>query len=239
MKKHRIRGINRLSLLNNLSTAYHEMGDCKTAIKLAEECLEQVKLDDPDDYDTRAMFTINYAEYLKDSGETGKAGSVLTSMLEWLDRIQFGGFICDYYLRWAIFEYENGNKKEGGKYIDKALAYIPKDFYPLPIYDDLRKLEYIIVRKGDKRRAGKITGLMESFADNSKGKTEQFIALRAIADYYHNIGDSVKAAELYIRVDRLYEDRMKEFKRSQYKITKMMHEAEIEIQRLNRKMQKE
>ena len=97
----------------------------------------------------------------------------------------------------------------------------------------------MVVRKKDKRRAGKIAELMEKFADNCKGNMEQFIALRALADYYHNTGDSVKAAEVYIQVDRLYEERMKELKRSQYKVNKVIHEADEEIQRLNRKMQKE
>ena len=239
VKKHRINGKNRDTLLNNLSTAYHEMGDYKTSIKLVRECIELVKKQSPDDYDTLAMYTINYAEFLKDSGDTDGSSEVLDSMLDCLDKIGFDGIVCDYYLRRAILEYDRDNKKAAGKYMDSAFSHIPADVYPLPIYDDLRELEYTIVRCGNRKHADKIAELMEIYVENCKDKTGQFIALRTLADYYHNTGDSVKAADLYVQVDRLYEERMRELKRSQYNINKMMHETDAEIQRLNRKMQKE
>ena len=239
MKTHRVNKANKATLLNNLADIYHQMGDCKTAIKYEEQALELMVLDDPNDYTSKAMYTINLAEFYYDNKQPDKTEELFESMVPWLDQIGFKALVCDFYLRRAILDYELGKKKIADKYLDEALKYIPKDMYPHPIYDDLRQVIHFTAGSGDKVRSSKIADLMEVYADVNKGNMERFIALRALADYHGHVGDPKKACELYFQVDEIFEERMKELKQAQYNIQKYIKDADEEIRRLNRKMKAE
>ena len=236
-RKHRIRGNVWIILLNDLSNCYHQLGDYKTAIQIMEECVSQQVATFPEDHTDRAMYMINLSEYYKDDGQPETARKMLEAMGEWIDKVEFDGLICDYYLRLAIISFKLGDSKYGKKYTDTAFGYIPAKMYPHPVYDDLRQISHILVTAGDKKRAGKIHDLMKVYAEKNPGTLEQLIAYRTMAECNARFGDEKLALEYYAKLDDLFEARMDEFRKIQLSVNKKMRAADSEIMKLNRRIE--
>ena len=105
IKKHRVSNYLRIIALNNFSTSYKMMGDTKTAIKMADECIKIIEKDCPDDLENLAMIVINKANFYKESGYFDKAKEILSSIYDWIDKVEFTPLVCDYYLRLASNAY--------------------------------------------------------------------------------------------------------------------------------------
>ncbi len=236
-RKYRIRGEVYHTLLNDLSNCYHQMGDCKTAIKLVNEAISRLKAMSPDDFIDLAMYVINLSEYYKDNNEPEKAREVLEEMGEWVGKIALNGLVCDYYLRIALLSFILKDSKGGKKYIDKSFEVIPDNVFPHPLYDDLRQVSHILVKSGDQKRAGKILELMKVYARNNPGTLEQLIAYRTMAEYYAKFGEEKLAFECYSKLDSLYEIRLKEFQMIQLNVRKKMKVADGEILKLKKKIE--
>ena len=236
-KKHRIRGNVWITLLNDLSNCYHQLGDYKTAIQIMNECVEQHIALFPEEYTARAMYTINLSEYYKDSNQPGKAFEILDGMGKWIGKVEFDGLVCDYYLRLAIVSFMLKDSKSSKRYIDKAFGYIPGNMYPHPVYDDLRQVSHFLVAGGDKKRAEKIFELMKVYAENNPGTLEQLIAYRTMAEYHARFGDEKLALEYYAKLDDMFEVRMDEFRKIQLNVNKKMRDADKEIFKLNKKIE--
>ena len=235
-RKHRIRGNIWVTLLNDLSNCYHQMGDYKNAIKMMEECLSQVEKLFPDEYVSRAMYSINMSEYYKDNGEQDKAYEVLCAMGKWVEKVEFDGLVCDYYLRLALILNLLGKTKESLKYIDKSFDYVPENMFPHPVYDDYRQISHILATGGDRARAEKILKLMETYAAENPDTLEQLIAYRTMAEFYANFGEEKTALEYYAKLDDLYEARISEFRNIQLRVNQKMRDADKEILKLNKKI---
>lgn len=237
-KKYRIIGDTRISVLNNLSTAYHAFGDSQRSIKILKECISQLMIYNPTDYTSLAMYTLNLAENTKDIGKEEESHEILTKMGEWVSKVEFKPVVCDYYLRYAISFYLLKNSDEGGKYLDIALSLLPKEYYPHPIYEDLNKISHLLVGSNDKKRSKTIMDLMQIYSKKNKGTLEQIFAYNTMANYHHYFGDKDKALECYEILDDLYIKRIRELEVNQLGVHKKMRNADLEVQRLKKKIQK-
>ena len=238
VKKHRIKGIVRIRILNSLSVAYHMLGDIKKSIRVLDECLELLRESYGDNYTELAMYSLNLAECYQDDQKPEAALEVLKSMSEWAEKIDFLPVRCDYYLRCALLSYQLGDLPAGDGQLDKAFTLIPEDMYPHPIYDDLRQVSHLLSKNGDRARAEKILALMTVYAEKNKGTMEQLYATRTMADFYRNFGDYERAVAYYAKYEELNEKRMRELKGMQLNLHKTTKEAEMEIRRLKRRMRK-
>jgi len=238
VRKHRIKGSIRLSILNNIAASYHMMGDVRKSIRIQKECLSLFEKLHENNDDDLAMYLINLAEYYKSNDETGEAQDVFKKMAPWIDAISFKPLICDYYLRRAIMSFTLGDTKAGKADTDKALTLIPDNLYPLPIYDDLRQISHFLSVDKDKERAEKLLNLMTVFAEKNTGAFEQIIAVRTMADHYKCFGDCKLATEYYAKYEELNDRHMREMNELQMSLHKTTKNAEIEIRKLKQKMKK-
>ena len=236
IKKHRIKGRAIIMALNNLSTSYHILGDCKTAIRMLTECIDLIKTNYPEDYSDIAMYSLNLSECYKDNGELDKTEEILLSIADWIDKIDSPSIYCDFFLRSAIISYVLGKREKGDEYLDIALEHLPQGVYPLPLYDDLGKISHHLNLNGDRERAQRILDLMTAFVEKNTGEFELMFAYRAIADHYKYFGDNKRAAEVYATLCELFDKRMDDLKTSQLKMHKMMADSDAELGRLKRKM---
>jgi diguanylate cyclase (GGDEF)-like protein len=78
--------------------------------------------------------------------------------------------------------------------------------------------------------------LMAGYAERNSDTMEQLCAWRMMADYYKSAGDAGRALDAYERLDGLYNKRMDELKSIQLNVHRKMQEADIEIDKLDRKI---
>ena len=238
IKRHRIKGKLRISVLNNLANAYHALRDYKTSIRILTRCIEQTETDFPNDYTSLAKYSINLASNCKSDGDIERARAILASMSEWIDRADFRPIVCDWFLRRALIAYELGDAESGDGFVDEAFARVPEDIYPGALYDDFRKVSRFLVARGDRARAGRILGLMTVYAEKETGPLERLCAYGMMADYYNGFGETGRALEYYIRLEKLYEERLEELTCVKLNIYKSIRNADAEIRRLRNKMRK-
>ena len=238
IKAHRIKGDVRLTVLNDLSTCYHELGDVTKSTKILNECIRQLKLNEHFDYNDLAMYNLNLAENYRDVDNFNEAKKILLEMAEWLDCVSFKPMICDYYLRLAIIYYLLGENDCGNNWFDIAMPLIPKDIYPHPIYDDLNDLSHILVKNEDNIRSKKIVNIMNNYSKKNKGILEQIFAYSTMANYYRYFGSKEKAFECYEKLEELHNKRIQELERVQLDVHKRIKDANSEILKLKKKIQK-
>ena len=238
IKRHRIKGHVRVIVLNSLATSYHQMGDCKTSIKLLEECRAISASEAPDDTVHLAMVTINLAEFYYDNREPEKARETLESMADWIGTVPFPPIVCDYYLRSAILHYRQGDRESGDADIDKAFTLVPEGRFPNALLEDIQQSCAFLTANGDRDRATGMFGLIRPLVDESTDGLEQFIAVRAAANYYNGFGDRDTATEYGKRLDELYTKRTNDLKSMQLNAYKKKKTAEREVRSLQREMKK-
>ena len=206
IRKHRIKGGNKIAALNNLATNYHLMKDLKSTIKIYKECLKLTRKDSPEDYTSILLYIINLASAYEDNNEIDKAKEELESISAFIDKVDFEGLVCDYYLRCALLEYKYFDVNKGHQYFDKAMSIVPNNQFPHPLYEDFREIASILTKLKDWDRVDKILKLMDIYAEENKGSIEQLIYLRTYSDYYSNHGDYKLANEKFIElvIDRFH-----------------------------------
>ena len=236
MKRHRVRGSMRLTVLNNLAISYHALGDLKTCIKMYRECIEQANKYYPEDYSSLAMYNINLAKSYEDDGDKERSREVLKAVGEWIEKAEFRPLVCDYYLRFAAISYELGDNEAGGKALDNAFERVPENIYPYPIYDDLREVSRFLVKNRDKARADKVLALMSVYSEQEPDTIGQLFVYRMMSDYYNGFGEKDRALECYKKLDELFERRVRELQDMQMDVFKMMKNANAEIDKLKKKM---
>ena len=234
----KIKGEIKTTLLNDLASCYHSLGDCKKSIKLLSECIKQTKLIDPIDYTSLAMYTLNFAENHKDLGKLEEAKAILQSMNEWIGEISFKPIVCDYYLRSSIVYHMLGDIDRGNECFDMAISMVPKDMYPHPIYEDLNIISCCLVKNLDKTRSKKVIDLMEVYSKKNKGTIEQIYAYKTMSNYYQYFGDKDYALVCFNKLEELYERRIKELEISQLSVHKKMQAANNEMQKLKMMLKK-
>ena len=236
LKKHRINNSSTIIALNNLATCYSMMGDFNSSIKMIDKCIAQIKKYSPDDIENLAMVIINKANFYNERGSELKTKEILLSISSWIDKVEFKGLVCDYYLRLATNAYSLGNKNEGRKYTLKALEIVPEDSFPLPLYEDFRETGHFALLNNEKDVADQIYKLILVFKEKTKGVMEQTIAYRYLADYYRGLGNFEEASKYYLMLDEIYEHRFADQKSSQCRAYGKMKLANLEVNKLNRKI---
>ena len=238
VKRHRIRGRTKLIALNNLASCYHSVGECKTSIRLLNECITQIETDTPEDYSNLLMFTLNLADSCQDAGETEKAGELLARVAPWLEKADEDPMVCDYFLRRASVSYKLGDTQTGDRFVDEALARIPQDVYPLPLYDDLRSVSEELLARGDLAREARIFAWITAYADKVESTLEKLVAVRAMANHYKGVGETDRAMAYFMQADELHEERARDLTRMQLNVYRQQQEADAEIRSLKKKMRK-
>ena len=147
--------------------------------------------------------------------------------------------MSDYYLRLAGYAYELNDIEEGRRLTLTALEVVPDGVYPTPLYDDLREIGHYAIVHHQIDVADKIYDIMKVFEEKGKGALEETLAYRFMADYHRGKNDYQKAAEYYAKLDEIYEKRMKEQKGSQCKAYIKMKLADMELNRINKKMKEQ
>ena len=234
--RHRIKGNTRITALNDLSTGYHSLGDYKTAKKLLKEGLALAESESVPDYSDLAMYNINLADCYRDGGQPELAKEMFDRMELWADKIDYAALKCDYHLRRALIYYELNEQANGDECVDRALACVPEDSYPLPLYDDFRKVLQAALEHGDGNRADALFALMQKYSGLTKSSTGNIIALKAIAGYYRARHDYERATESYEALEKYTAERLEEQHRAQLNLHARMKDADVEIRNLKRKM---
>ncbi len=238
VKRHRIGGTTRITVLNSLSANYYLLGDVRKSIRLLTECLTLTEESPDEDPMGRAVYMLNLAAYHLDFGDIKSACEVLMSMASWIDDAGSRALICDYYLRCSIAFYIQEDPKQAEDFADKALSLIPKDVCPVPLYDDLWDLlTHLLIRK-DQNRADIILNAVKAFAGKSQGILQQIYVFRILAEYYRVFGEPERAVEYYKKLEDLHEIQSKEIRKNQMIQIKRMKAADAEIRNLKKEMQK-
>ena len=244
-KKHRIRGRNTLSMLNNIATCYAVMGDHRMCIRLLNECIERAKVEDPDNYTSLYGYHANIVDCLELEEEYGKACDVLASMNDWIEKVKIRNMVHDYHIRRATALYLNGKKAEGNRWFDSSLDMIEKNGIPKDLYDEqvlfdcFRKVLHILVGAKDRERAKRIVDLMEDYYAKKEDAIDRLIFCRSLSDYYGGFGEYEKAAVYYAELDELYEKRLDELRSIQLNVHRMIRGADSEIHKLTEKISKD
>ncbi|MBQ9459562.1 MAG: GGDEF domain-containing protein [Oscillospiraceae bacterium] len=236
LQKHRIYDNNRLYVLNNIAYSYTLMGDIESAIRFLEESLAFAHEKFPDNVSDLLMISVNLAEKYVRLEEYETAREILQSAAKWAEAADFRPLACDYHLRCAIVEYKTGNRAEGDRYTDRALAVIDDTMDAYPLYEDIREVSHILIENGDRERVKRIFDLMTGYAERNADTMEQLCACRMMADYYRSIGDAEHAMDVYERLDVLYDKRLSELKAVQLNVHRKIQEADMEIGKLNREI---
>ena len=234
VRRHRIGGMGRIIVLNDLATVYSVMGDYPTAIIYLEECLEQTKKELPDNTPELLAFTLNLADSYLNSHEYAKAAAVLEDAKDWAAQMTVETYVCSYYLKYSMAEYELNHSKKAEKYLDKAMeeaSGMPDAFW---VYDDFSRITHMLLKRGDSERARKTADLITGYCSRNTTTMDLLLLNSTMADLYRSEGDTAKAVIYYGQLEELYQKRTDELKQIQLNLHKSMKEADSSISRLNR-----
>lgn len=234
VRKHRIKGRIRITVLNSLSSNYHTLGDVQKGIRLLTECLSLMEANPEEDLTRRAKYTLNLAQYYRDNQDLEKSRAILMSMAAWIEKVDFQALICDYYLRCAIVSYMLDDLQRGDGFTDSALTLVPRDICPVPVYDDLHELSQILSIRRDQARMGRILELITALAEKKQSTFQQIFAFRIMADYHRVFGDPERATACYEKLEELYETQKRETRETQLRLMQQMKAAEVEIRKLKK-----
>ena len=174
IRKHRMQGKIKISVLNSLSSNYKALGDAKKGIRMRTECLSLVETSPEVDLTNRAMYTLNLAQDHRENQEPEKSRVILLSMKPWIEKVEFQAVVCDYYLRCAIISYLLEDTQQGDALADTALALAPADICPIPVYDDLLELSKFLLDRKDRVRAEIILKIAVHSAERQDHVTKYF-----------------------------------------------------------------
>ncbi len=234
MKKHRIKGLSRMIVMNNLAAVYSAMGDYKSGVYYLKECLEQAKKETPDDGDELLAFSLNLADGLLCDHDAENAAKVLEDAKGWVAETPFKAYACDYHLKYAIAGYELNDKRSANKHADAALkigAEMPDAYW---VYEDFGKILQILIKNNDMKRTEKVIGLISGYGDRNDQTMDRLLVYSSLAAYSRAVGDLDRAVEYYARLEELYKTRTDELKHVQLNIHKSMKEADSSINRLKK-----
>ena len=238
VKKHRLGIRSYITVLNNLASCYHHMGENKSAIKMEEECLRLNREHAPKDSDRIVMYSINLAEDYQMEGEYEKERDILESAKEHIGKVEFKPYACDYYLKLALAYFDLNDAETAFQYTDEAFSYIEDEIYPYELYDDLRLVLHQLLKNGEKERSRRIFELMRVYNEKKKGIEDQILVYRAMAEFYATEGESETAIEYYAKLDELNMKRRDELNKLQFSIHKRESDAENEIRKLKTRLSK-
>lgn len=238
ISRHRIQGETRINVLNALSSDYKALGDIQKGIRLLTKCLSLAETNPEADLTDRAMYTLNLAEYHRENLEPEKTREILLSMKPWIEKVGFQAVVCDYYLRCAIISFLLEDTQQGDAFADAALALVPEDICPIPVYHDLQELSTFLLARKDRSRADTLLKIAIRSAEKGKTALQSIIFYRIMADYYRTFEEAERAAEYYSKIVSLSETQKLEVRKTQLKQILRKKGADAEIQKLRKEMQK-
>ena len=238
ISRHRIQGETRINALNALSSDYKALGDIKKAINLLTKCLSLAEANPEADPTGRAMYTLNLAEYHRENQEPEKTREILLSMKPWIGEVGFRALVCDYFLRCAIISYLLEDARQGEAFADTALALVPEDICPIPVYHDLQELSTFLLARKDRSRADTILNIAIRSAEKGKNALQSIVFYRIMADHYRTFGEPERAAEYYSKIILLSETQKLEVRKTQLKQILRKKAADAEIMKMKKEIQK-
>ena len=202
------------------------------------KCLSLVETIPEFDLVARAMYTLNLAQDHRENQEPEKSREILLSMKSWIGNIGFQAVVCDYYLRCAIICYLLEDTQQGEAFADTALALVPGDICPLPVYDDLQELSTFLLARMDRARADTILKIATHSAQKGKTTLQSIFSYRIMAEYYRVFGEPERAVECYCKLISLFDTQKREMRKTQLEQIMRMKAADAEVQKLRREIQK-
>ncbi len=234
IRRHRIRGVNRIIVLNDLATVYSAMGDFKTGIVYLTECLKQTKKECPEDAPELLAVALNLSDSLIYDHRPGEAAKVLEDAKDWAAKVEFKTYVFAYYLKCAMAEYELKHKKQFGKYLDKALKLAGEMSDAYWVYEDLGRISHMLLECGDFQRAQTVVDLIKAYCGRNDTTMDRLLLNSTMADFYKATGEPDKAVVYYEQLEKQYKDRTNELKQVQLNIHKSMKAADSAINKLNK-----
>lgn len=238
ISKHRIQGKPRIRVLNALASNYGELGDTQKEIRLRTKCLSLAETSPEFDLTARVKYTLNLAQDYRDIQEPEKTREILLSMKSWIGKVEFQAVVCDYYLRCAIISYLLEDTQQGDAFADTALALVPEDICPTPVYDDLQELSTFLLALKDRVRSDSILKFAIHSAEQGKTTLQSIFSYRIMADYYRVFGEPERAVECYSKLISLVDLQKREMSETQLKQILRMKAADAEIRNLRKEIQK-
>lgn len=238
ISRHGIQGETRITALNALSSDYKTLGNIQKGIRLLTKCLSLAEASPEADLTDKVMCMLNLAEYHRENREPEKTREILLSMKPWIREVGFQALVCDYYLRCAIISYLLEDTRQGDAFADTALALVPEDICPLPVYHDLQELSTFLLARKDRSRSETILKIAIRSEDKGKNALLSIVLYRIMADYYRTFGEPERATEYYSRIISLSETQKLEARKTQLKQITRKKAADAEIRKLRREMQK-
>ena len=123
------------------------------------------------------MYTLNLAQDHRENQEPEKSREILLSMKSWIGKVEFQAVVCDYYLRCAIISYLLEDTQQGDAFADTALALVPEDICPVPVYDDLQELSTFLLARKDRVRSDTILKIAIYSAEKGKTRYNEFFLI--------------------------------------------------------------
>ena len=232
VKKHRIGGETKITVLNNLAASYRALEETQKSIRYQNDCLDLLRKEHSENYDDLVMYSLNLAEFYQDNGQLELAAQILESLLPQLGKVEYTPLVCDCYVRSAIVSYLRGDAASGDGYMDIAFTFIPQKTYPLPLYDDLHEVSRLLLKNRDKDRAKRLLDFMTVYAEKNPGTIAQMFAASTMANYYKAFGEYQLASEYFAKYEALNEKKEREQKKMQMTLHKTTRNTEAEIRRL-------
>jgi diguanylate cyclase (GGDEF)-like protein len=234
IRRHRITGVNRIIVLNDLATVYSAMGDYKTGIYYLTECLEQTKKESPDGAPELLAVTLNLSDSLIYDRRPAEAVKALEDAKNWAAKVEYKTYICAYYVKYAMAEYGLKHKKQFVKYLDKALELKGELSDAYWVYEDFGRIEHMLLECGDIQRAQTVVDMIKAYCGRNDTTMDRLLLNSTMADFYKSTGQPDKAVVYYEQLEKLYKDRTNELKQVQLNIHKSMKAADSAISRLNK-----
>jgi diguanylate cyclase (GGDEF)-like protein len=234
IRRHRIQGVNRIIVLNDLATVYSALGDYKTGKSYLTECLEQIKKDTPDNVSVLTAVTLNLADTFLNDHRPAEAEKILKEAKDAVAKVNYKTYICAYNVKYAMAENALRHTKQFNKYLDTALELAGEMSDAYWVYEDFGRIMHILLEKGDLVRAQKTADLITAYCSRNTTTMDRLLLNSTMADFYKSTGKPEKALIYYERLEALYKDRTRELKQIQLDIHKSIKSADSSINKLNR-----
>ena len=236
-KRHRNRTYESYSM-NNLADCYEKLGDYDTTIKLLRQCMELDKRTSNAPYSdlTSSLPYMNLADCYEKLGDYDKALECLETVADRIENAEPKMWLQLYYEIRASVLYSKGDLENAGIYLDKSLSFDESAGDNYINYEMFEKLLHRLIEIKDFERAEKTLEKLTLFADRCDHLMNNIIRYRAQAAYLMSQNDREGALSASLKLNELYDRRIKDIRNMQLSVHKKHMEAENEIIKLNNKL---
>lgn len=234
---YRKRDLIKYRILNNIADCYFEMGDYESSLKIFSDLLKREKNRKNPNHLSLAIFSINLSSCQEQMKNYEAALKLLDTLTDWIDELDDTIWPCIYYARRFCVLYSMGDIAGGNQCADKLLSLLSTRNDMYEYHSDFEEIAHLLIKQGDFKRAKIFADILASYAEKSGHTIDQLMTCRLKADYYNKMGDTANALAYYDQLNQLYEKRNQESKEMQLTVLKKIKEADVEIAKLNKRIE--